>query len=187
MRIGAEYPDLAKSIVMLDPFVSRPASSGTRPTPAPSRSPQQATEKKEEEVKKISVSMFGDPETLVKQNNYSFEELVELGKRQNSKWDIVDIQYWALSKKQYHGAYSTEQQQAMSGTMRTEGALQKIQVPSIILKADTNPEGRKANENAVAGLENVKLVHLEGTGHNLHHDDLPATVKVIKGFLSGSN
>ncbi|MDR7131784.1 pimeloyl-ACP methyl ester carboxylesterase [Algoriphagus sp. 4150] len=72
-----------------------------------------------------------------------------------------------------------------SDTMRTEGALQKIQVPSIILKAGTSPEGRKANEDAVAGLENVKLMHLEGTGHNLHHDDLDATVREIYGFLPG--
>ena len=184
MRIGAEYPELAKSIVMLDPFVSRPAGSGTRAANAPARSTQEPPEKKEPEVKRISINMFGNPETLVKQNNYSFDELVELGKRQNPKWDIVDIEYWALSKKQYHGAYTPEQQQAMSGTMRTEGALQKIQVPAIILKADTSPEGRKANEDAVAGLERVKLVHLDGTGHNLHHDDLPATVKVVEDFFN---
>lgn len=185
MRIGAEYPELAKSIVMLDPsVVLRSAGARTASTPVPA-SP--APEKKETEVKKISVNMFGDPETLVMQNNYSYEELLELGKRQNPKWDIVDNQYWALSKKQYHGAYTPEQQQAMRGTMSTADALQKIQVPSIILKADTNPEGRKANEDAVAELENVMLVHLDGTGHNLHHDDLAATVKVIEDFLDVPN
>jgi hypothetical protein len=31
---------------------------------------------------------------------------VEKGKRDNPKWDIVDIKYWALSKKQYHGPYT---------------------------------------------------------------------------------
>ncbi|MEB2774671.1 alpha/beta hydrolase [Algoriphagus sp. D3-2-R+10] len=187
MRVGAEYTDLAKAIVMLDPFVSRPPGSGARPTNSPARSNQESNKQKETESKKISINMFGDPETLVKQNNYSFDELVELGKKQSPKWDLMDIQYWALSKKQYHGAYTAEQQQAMSGTMRTEDALQKIQVPSIILKADTNAEGKKANEDAVAGLDNVKLMHLEGTGHNLHHDDLDATVKEINGFLSNLN
>lgn len=187
MRIGAEYPDLAKAIVMLDPFVSRPRGSGTRPTNPPARNTQESSREKETAPNKISVNMFGDPETLVKQNNYSFDELVELGKKQSPKWDLMDIQYWALSKQQYHGAYTAEQQQAMSGTMRTEGALQKIQVPAIILKADTNAEGKKANEEAVAGLENVKLLHLEGTGHNLHHDDLEATVAEINVFLSALN
>ncbi|MEB2782816.1 alpha/beta hydrolase [Algoriphagus sp. C2-6-M1] len=184
MRVGPEYPDLAKAIVMLDSFVSRPAGGGARPTNGPARGSQEPNKQKETESKKISVNMFGGPETLVKQNNYSFDELVELGKKQSPKWDLMDIHYWALSKKQYHGAYTAEQQQAMSGTMRIEGALQKIQVPSIILKADTNAEGKKANEDAVAGLENVKLIHLEGTGHNLHHDDLDATVEEINVFLS---
>ena len=184
MRLGAEYPDVAKAIVMLDPFVSRPAGSAARPANAPAQRTQVPQEKKETEPKKIAVNMFGSPETLVKQNNYSFEDLVELGKRQNPKWAPLDIQYWALSKKQYHGAYTPEQQQAMSGTMRTENALQKIGVPAIILKADTSPEGRKDNEEAVAGLDKVKLVHMDGTGHNLHHDDLPATVRVINGFLA---
>ncbi|WP_439487962.1 alpha/beta fold hydrolase [Algoriphagus sp.] len=184
MRIGAKYPDLAKAIVMLDPFVSRPTGSGARPTNPPARDTHESSKEKETEPKKISVNMFGDPETLVKQNNYSFDELVELGKKQSPKWDLMDIQYWALSKKQYHGAYTAEQQQAMSGTMRTEGALAKIAVPSLILKADASPEAKEANETAVVGLDKIKLLHLEGTGHNLHHDDLEATVREIKRFFS---
>jgi hypothetical protein len=130
--------------------------------------------------------MTGDPETLVKQNNYKFEDLVEKGKKDNPKWDIVDIKYWALSKKQYHGAYSPESWQAMNGTMRTEGALAKIPVKSLVLKADTSPEGRKTNEESVADLKKVKLVHVDGAAHNLHHDELNRTVKEITTFLAAA-
>lgn len=186
MRIGAEYPDLAKSIVMLDPFLARMSPPRERPAPPPP-----AEEKKEPTPKpepmKISINMFGDPETLVRQNNYSFDDLVALGKRQSPKWDIVDIQYWALSKKQYHGAYTSGAQQAMSGTMRTEGSLEKISVPSLVLKADASAEAKAANEKAVEGIENIKLLHLEGTGHNLHHDDLDATTREIKSFFAANN
>lgn len=185
MRIGAEYPELASTIVMLDPFLSRPSGDNPQPRrPTTPRTPEKEEPVQMQESKKISVTMFGDPETLVKQNNYSFEELVELGKRQSPKWDSLDIQYWALSKKQYHGAYTPETQQAMSGTMRTEGALAKIAVPSLILKADASSEAKKANESAVQGLDKIKLLHLEETGHNLHHDDLEATVREIERFFS---
>ncbi|WBL41225.1 alpha/beta hydrolase [Algoriphagus halophytocola] len=184
MRIGAEYPDLAKAIVMLDPFLARLETRREEPA-TPAKKPQEETTK-QVSAKKISINMFGDPETLVKQNNYAFEDLVELGKKQSPKWDIVDVQYWALSKKQYHGAYTPEAQRAMSGTMRTEGALEKIQVPSLILKADASPEAKAANNKAVDGLELVKLLHLEGTGHNLHHDDLQTTTEEIKAFLHAS-
>ncbi len=179
MRVGAEYPDLAKAVIMLDPGLPT-KNNGERPArregPPPQR-PQTTPDP-------LSYSMFGDPETLVKQNNYSYEDLVEKGRKDNPKWGTVDIKYWASSKKQYHGAYTDEAWQAMSGTMRTGDALSKIPVPSLVLKADTSPERRKTNEEAVEGMERVKLVHVDGAAHNLHHDELERTVKEITEFLA---
>jgi len=185
MRVGAEYPDLAKAVVMLDPGLPR-KNTGERPSVQNARpgTPQRAPRNESAATARLSISMFGDPETLVKQNNYSFEDLVEKGKKDNPKWDIVDIRYWALSKKQYHGAYTQEAWQAMSGSMRTENSLSNIKVPSLILKADTSPEGRKVNEEAVNGMQKVKLVHVDGAAHNLHHDELERTVKEIREFFS---
>ena len=107
-----------------------------------------------------------------------------LGHRQNPKWDSVDVYYWAVSKKQYHGPYTTEQAQAMMGTMNTADALAKIKVPALILKADAPPEVRKANEEAARVMQNGKLVHIDGAAHNLHHDQLARTVQVLNEFLA---
>lgn len=204
MRVGAEYPDLAKAIVMLDCGLPRAGTGGPRaggPGTGPAvergrggpdaaarglgrgpgpRAPQPAATAPD----RLSVSMFGPPETLVAQNNYNFEDLVATCRRQSPKWDIVDCQYWALSKKQYHGAYTSEAWQAMSGSMRTGDSLAKIPVLALILKADTSPEGRKSNEEAVREMPKVKLVHIDGAGHNLHHDELKRTVEVLTEFLS---
>lgn len=184
MRIGAEYPDLAKAVIMLDPGLPRKDTGGRPPRNTRPGGPQRAQERENQAPDRLSISMVGDPETLVAQNNYSFDDLVKTGSRQNPKWDIVDIKYWALSKKQYHGPYSDEAWQAMHGTMSTGNSLSNIPVPSLILKADTSPEGRRANEEAVQGMERVKLVHIDGAAHNLHHDELERTVKEINGFLS---
>ena len=127
--------------------------------------------------------MFGTPEALVEQNNRSFDELFARCRKQDAKWDVVDCQYWALSKKQYHGAYSPSQWQAMSGTMRTADALAKITVPALILKADASAEVRRANEEAASAMQKGKLVHLEGAGHNLHHDQRKRTVDEVTAFL----
>ena len=132
----------------------------------------------------LSVNMFGTPETLVAQNNYSFEDLVATSERRHPKWDIVDHQYWALSKKQYHGAYSQEMFAVMSGSMRTGDSLKKIPVPTIILKADASPEAREAHQETVSEMPNVKLVHIDDAGHNLHHDQLDRTIEVLTEFLS---
>jgi pimeloyl-ACP methyl ester carboxylesterase len=186
MRVGAEYPDLAKAIIMLDPFVGNrrpgaaagPGRDTARNRPAPPAQPAQPTA-----PDRLSINMFGNPEILVAQNNYSFDDLVATGKRQNPKWDIVDIQYWALSKKQYHGAYSNEARQSMSGSMNTQDALAKIKVPALILKADAPWEARKANEEAARVMQKGRLVHIDGAGHNLHHDQLSRTVEVLKEFF----
>jgi pimeloyl-ACP methyl ester carboxylesterase len=185
MRVGAEYPDLPKAVIMLDPFVGNrrpndPARDSAR-NRAPAPAQQQA---KTTAPDRLSVNMVGTPETLVAQNNYKFEDLVATGRRQFPKWDSVDVYYWALSKKQYHGPYTTDAWQAMSGTMRTETALAKIQAPAIILKADAPPEVRKANEEAARVMQKGKLVHIDGAGHNLHHDQLTRTIEVLKEFLS---
>jgi len=205
MRVGAEYPDLAKAIIMLDP----PGLGGRGPGRRRGGAPRQAAQNQQQQESpappagdqrrpnrpetpqrdssspdRLSINMFGDPETLVKQNNYSFEDLVATGRRQNPKWDIVDIQYWALSKKQYHGPYTNEAWQAMSGTMRVGDSLAKIPVPGLVLKADTSPEGRQANLQAASVIQKGKLVHIDDAAHNLHHDELERTVEVLTEFLS---
>jgi pimeloyl-ACP methyl ester carboxylesterase len=180
MRVGADYPDLAKAIIMLDPGLSRPGGAGGRGAPAtgPAQTPAGAT------PGRMAVAMSGPPETLVAQNNYNFDDLVALCRRQNPKWDLVDCQYWALSKKQYHGRYSTSATQPAPGGMSTRDILAKIQVPALILKADAPPDLRKTNEEAAKVMPNGKLVHIDGAAHNLHHDQLARTVEELKQFLS---
>jgi pimeloyl-ACP methyl ester carboxylesterase len=184
MRVGAEYPDLAKAIIMLDPFL------GNRPfRPAPQsrdsvRNNQPTTVRQTTtSPDHLTVSMFGSPETLVAQNNYKLEDLFATGRRQFPKWDSLDVYYWAVSKKQYHGPYTSEEGQAMTGTMNTADALAKIQVPALILKADAPPDVRKQNEEAAKVMKNGKLVHIDGAAHNLHHDQLAKTVEVLHEFL----
>ena len=188
MRVGAEYPDLAKAIIMLDPMLgrfpgARPGGAAGRDT-ARNRPPASTTPPPPTAPDHLSVNMLGSPETLVAQNNYRFEDLVATGRRQFPKWDSLDVYYWALSKKQYHGAYTQASWQAMSGTMSTADALAKIQVPALVLKADAPPEVRKTNEEAARVMQKGKLVHIDGAGHNLHHDQLKRTTEVLQEFLT---
>jgi pimeloyl-ACP methyl ester carboxylesterase len=208
IRVGAEYPDLAKAIVVLDAGIGGTGGGRGRGGPPGGRGrggrgpgageaarqggargqgaggPPQARPSASSSPDNLSVNMFGSPETLVAQNNYKFEDLVAISKRRHPKWDIVDHQYWALSKKQYHGAYSSEMFAVMSGSMRTGDSLSKIPAPTLILKADAPPEAREAHKEVVSKMPRVKLVHIDDAGHNLHHDQLDRTVKVLTEFLS---
>lgn len=181
MRLGAEHPDLAKAIIMLDPLL-RPF--GPPPAPSTPAGGQPAASTPGAQPARRPGGFFGTPESLVGKNNSPFDELVATCRRQTPKWDLVDCQYWALSKKQYHGAYTPEAGEVMSGVMRLGDSLAKITVPALILKADAAPEVRKANEEAAHVIQHGKLVHIDGAGHNLHHDDLKRTVEVLNEFLS---
>ncbi|HEX2860396.1 MAG TPA: alpha/beta hydrolase [Lacunisphaera sp.] len=182
IRVGAEYPDLAKAIVVLDAGIRGPGrrpgagAEGDRPPPPP---PPPASSDP------LAFAMQAEPEVLVKQNNYKFEDLVAKSRRQHPKWGEADHHYWALSKKQYHGAYSAETfREVMQGSMRSGDSLARIPVPMIILKADAPPEQRAAHQEAASVMQKGRLVHIDDAGHNLHHDQLARTVEVLNGFLS---
>ena len=192
MRMGAEYPELAKAIVMLDPFLnpegpSRNAAERSKVEQSDKDGVPPSTPKREPPAPDhLAVSMFGTPDILVAQNNYSFDDLMATCRRQTPKWSVLDCQYWALSKKQYHGAYTNQAWQVMAGTMKTGDSLAKIPVPTLILKADAPPEVRKANGKAASVMQKGKLFHIDGAGHNLHHDELERTVEILSEFLSTS-
>ena len=187
MRVGAEYPEIGKAIIMLDPLLGpRMGGPSNVARGIPNRTPQPsaATPQPGTPNNRLSVSMFGSPETLAAQNNYNWDDLIATGRRQFPLWGQKDIEYWALSKKQYHGPYSSEASQAMSGTMNIGNSLSKITVPAIILKADASAEIRKSNDDAAAAMPKGKLIHIDGAAHNLHHDKLERTTEVLKDFLS---
>ena len=135
--------------------------------------------------------MGGTAEALVAQNNRSYEDLVATCQKQTPKWDLLDCQYWAVSKRIYHGSYASGAGRGAGagrgpgggGGMSTTDALSRITAPALILKADAPPETKAANDAAAKALKNGRLVHIDGAGHNLHHDERQQTVKVMRAFF----
>jgi pimeloyl-ACP methyl ester carboxylesterase len=74
----------------------------------------------------------------------------------------------------------------MAGGMSIAETLSKIAAPVLILKADAPPETRQANEEAAKALKNGKLVHVDGAGHNLHHDQRQRSVELMAAFLKAN-
>ncbi len=183
IRVGAEYPDLGSALILLDPYIPNNPSQGSMGDTSKRWSFPSETLKESVSPDRLSISMVGGPEILVRQNNFRFEDLLATGRRQFPKWHQLDIQYWALSKKQYHGPFMPEGISAMRGLMKSENALSKFQVPTLILKADAPDETRKRNDKAALVLQKGKLVHIDDSGHNLHHDQLDATEREIRAFL----
>jgi pimeloyl-ACP methyl ester carboxylesterase len=179
MRVGATYPDLPRAVIMLDPGLGAPG--GGR-----GAAPAAAAEAVRGAAAAPALVMGGTAEALVAQNNRPYDDLVAQCRQQTPKWDLLDCQYWAVSKRIYHGTYASGGGRGIGGGggMSTAEALGKITAPALILKADAPPETRRANEEAAKVLKNGKLVHIDGAGHNLHHDERQQTVAALKSFLS---
>jgi len=174
MRLAAKYTDLPRAVIMLDPGLGAPSGAGRGAAPAASG-----------RGAATPLVMGGTAESLVAQNNRSYDDLLAQCRQQTPKWDPLDCAYWAVSKRQYHGSYVPGGGRGPGGGgMSTMDALSKIAVPALILKQDAPPETRRANEQAAKVLKNGKLVHIDGAGHNLHHDQRQRTLDVLKPFLA---
>src|SRR3954469_3807070 len=69
MRIGAQYPDLARAIIMLDPGLGQTGGRG------PAAAPAAAAAGRGAQPAPGALVMVGSPEALVAQNNRSLEDL----------------------------------------------------------------------------------------------------------------
>lgn len=182
MRVGAEYPDIARAIIMVDPFL-RPIDT-TRQDSGGHGVPSRAPQRYESTPGHLSVSMFGTPEELVAQNNYSFDDLMAKAHRENPRWSMMDCRYWALAIKRYHGPYTRAAWQAMSGTMGTGNSLAKITVPALVLKRDEPADVRKTERKVASVMQKGKLVFIDNSAHNIERDQPARMTEVIKEFLS---
>lgn len=172
MRVGAEYPDLPRAVIMFDPLLGAIPGNMRISNGAPMKSPPGW------------IVMMGTPEELIAQDNQPYAELAAKCRHDNVKWDPTDCAYWALSKKQYHGPYDPAQRVAMFGTMNLADSLARITAPSLILKADAPPDVRAANLKAASVMKNGKLIHVDNAAHNLHHDQRAKVVQLVTEFLN---
>jgi pimeloyl-ACP methyl ester carboxylesterase len=170
MQLAATHKDFARAAILLDPGL-RPRTPAAAPTAGQAAARAPAGRR--------------DPASLVEQNNRPYDALVAQCREQTPLWDKLDCEYWAVSKRQYHGSYApaSDQPRGAGGRQSTEETLSGITVPTLILKADAPPETRKTNEEVAKALKNGKLVHIDGAGHNLHHDQRQRTVEVLTQFL----
>jgi pimeloyl-ACP methyl ester carboxylesterase len=189
IRLGAEYPDFARAIIVVDAGISTPGPGrGGAPAPRPPQSAATVPAASRPAAVRpapdpLAVTMRGTPEVMVAQNNYKFEDLVAKAHRENPRWSTMDCQYWAVAIKRYHGPYTDALWQAMSGTMQG-GDLSKIEVPMIILKADAPPDVRETQQKAASVMKNGKMVTIDNSAHNVQRDQPERAAEVIKEFMT---
>jgi pimeloyl-ACP methyl ester carboxylesterase len=160
-HFAAKYPDVPRAVILEDPALVRPAT----PT-----APSQATP----ESRRANI---------LARNNTSEESLVDGCMKNSPKWGRSECEYWAPSNRRHHpdtALVNNAKRPPMSDL------LPRIAAPTLILKADADDALKKQNEQVAGLLKKGQIVHIKGAGHNVRREGKEETIRVMKGFLSGS-
>jgi pimeloyl-ACP methyl ester carboxylesterase len=119
---------------------------------------------------------------VLARNNTSLDDLVTGCMKGSPKWDRAECEVWTPSKRMHHPNTALR---GFGGRPAMADLLAKITVPVLILKADAAPEVRKQNEEIAAKLAKGRIVHIDGTGHNVRREAKAHLLRELNQFLAG--
>lgn len=111
------------------------------------------------------------------------EEIAEMGRKQNPKWDESEFDSWAESKIQFSPNIANRGEYL---PVSWQEHLSKITCPALLLIADQsagailNPE--MAGEIA-SYIPDMHIVKIHGAGHNIRREQYDAYVKAVQQFI----
>lgn len=160
----AKYPDIARAAILEDPGLHR----HTQSPPSQEDLVAQVEQRRAE---------------ILKRKGMTRQQLMDLARTEvHTGWRQEEYGPWADSKLQL----SPNVVQAFSGFGRSwiGDAFAKTRIPVLILKQDTDKDGRRRDQEVASILPNGKLVHVEGAGHNIRRDQYEATLRILRNFLA---
>ena len=155
---AAKYPDVLSALILEDPgllpraFRAGPTRSGS------------AVERAHAQI--------------LERNQTSYDDLVKGCVEESPSWGLEECRIWAPSKRLHHP--SNAYRYSVFGQRPAMAELfSKISVPTLILKADADTETRKKNNEVATALENGKIVHIDGAGHNVRREQKASLLKEL--------
>lgn len=165
-NFAAKYPQVARAVILEDPGLGRPEGPAVATGTAASTTPATVEQRRA---------------TILARNNSSQEELVAGCMENSPSWGRSECEYWAPSKRRHHPF--TVRGTPVSRTPMSE-LFPRITAPTLILKADAQGELRQHNEAVTARLQNGKIVHVAGAGHNVRREGKQETIETLRSFLA---
>jgi pimeloyl-ACP methyl ester carboxylesterase len=158
---AAKYPDVPRAVVLEDPgLVPRPNSA----------------------VRSDSSEMQDKMRAqILQRNNMPLDQIVAECMEKTPQWGLSECEFWAPSKRLLHPDNSLR---SWDGRPATADLFSKIVQPTLILKAEAEPDLQQQNEKVASILPNGKIVHIEGAGHNIRRDQKQRLLDVLQPFLA---
>jgi pimeloyl-ACP methyl ester carboxylesterase len=160
--VAANYPDIPKKVVMVDP-------------PGLGK-PWMATVEDMNRAK----NWFKNDVNYLKGLNR--EQLIKEASKRHPTISQTAWGRWADSKMQIHPQIV----ESVTAIAALPDDLPKVTVPTLILKADANDAVRKIEFDSVSKQPNIKLYHVKGAGHLVHLEKPEESLAVLNEFLEDS-
>jgi N-formylmaleamate deformylase len=163
--VAAKHPDLVGKAILEDP----PWFEESQLPPAPA-DPGAMLEQRRAEI--------------IERKKLSRETLMAQGREQSPTWSEVELGPWAESKRQL----SPNVVGLFGKRTPWQGIVAQIACPTLLITADaenaivTTKTAQQARElNA-----NIRVVHIEGAGHNIRREAFEPFMQAVKAFLAES-
>lgn len=113
-------------------------------------------------------------------NNAGYGETVARCLKNTPMWGYEECRLWAPSKLLHHpnNAY-----RSLGDRPSMTDLFDKIEIPTLILKADAPPDVRKQNEEVAKHLAHGTIVHIDGAGHNVRREQKHRLLVALNAFL----
>jgi pimeloyl-ACP methyl ester carboxylesterase len=163
LRLVADYPEIARCALLEDPGLRSAAPSTTDQEARRARMRQEAAERRA----------------------LGREGIIARGRQQHPDWAEEEFGPWADSKLQVSERFS--------GTVRAperpdwRDLLPKVQCPVLLITSDPERGGIVTPETAEEArrlLPSMRVVRIQGAGHNIRREQFDAYVKAVRAFLA---
>ena len=156
---AAKYPGMARAIVLEDPgLLPRTGGRGRM------------------DVEAVRARILA-------RNQTSYDDLVKGCVESSPNWGLQECRIWAPSKRLHHPS-NADRYRAFAERPAMSELFAKIEVPTLILKADADEDTRAKNREVAAKLRNGKIVHIDGAGHNVRREQKTALLAALRDFLA---
>ena len=159
---AATYPEIPKAIILEDPALAG-------------------------EIDYLTEAVLPDWKKRIEADRaMGKQKLIKEGKTKRHKgWSDFEYDHWAEAKLLVH---ANVVEVIIGKALANEDKIYpKIKAPVLILKADADKQTREKHLKTTPALANGKIIHVDGSTHQVRLDKPDETERQIRSFLAGLN
>lgn len=115
----------------------------------------------------------------------TYDELVELCRRDEPNWHEIEIDAWAESKVQFNLGVMTHRTEI--DPRAWPAVVARLRCPTLLITAEPGRGGIVSPETSAEVTQmssHIQVVKIDDAGHSVHRDQFEATMSAVRDFLA---